>query len=85
MQKPNAYGSPAVLLVMNVDGITMMSLENAHNVDTIRAPWMTMPASVSFTMRAARSLSCCSTGRERSTCGLTKVCVIVMSFSRANS
>ena len=49
----------------------------------MRAPLTTMPASVSFTILAARSLSCCSTGRERSTCGLTSVCVITMSFSRA--
>src|SRR5712664_2836678 len=39
----------------------------------MRAPRMTIPPSVSLRIFAVRSLSCFSTGRERSTCGLTKV------------
>jgi hypothetical protein len=60
----------------------MRSSEKAQSVETMRAPVITMPASVSFTILAARSLSCRSTGLERSTCGLINVWVIATSLSR---
>jgi len=74
-----------VLTARCVDGMTRSSFAKAAKVETMRAPRITIPSLVSLTIFAARSWSCRSTGFERSTCGLTRVCVRQRSLSRTNT